>query len=176
MPVETIANSEKLAVGYPPPGYPPRKRWTRSECKSLEVTGLWDREKLELIDGDLISKMGKNWPRVNTTALVMKWLTAVFGALYALQDAPIDVSPEDNPTNEPEPDLIVLEQPCSAYKTASRVPADVRLLVEISDTTLAFDLGIKARLYARAGISEYWVVDVTGRRIVVHSRPACGGV
>jgi Uma2 family endonuclease len=126
----------------------------------------------ELIDGDLISKMGKNWPRVNTTALVMKWLTAVFGALYALQDAPIDVSPEDNPTNEP--DLIVLEQPCSAYKTASRVPADVRLLVEISDTTLAFDLGIKARLYARAGISEYWVVDVTGRRIVVHRGPRAG--
>ena len=54
------------------------------------------------------------------------------------------------------------------------VPADVRLLVEISDTTLAFDLGTKARLYARAGIPEYWVVDVVGERIVVHRSPGSG--
>ena len=118
--------------------------------------------------------MGKNWPHVHVTALVMKWLTAVFGPLHAIQDAPLDVSPEDNPTNEPEPDLMVLEQPCSAYKTANRVPADVRLVVEISDTTLAFDLGIKSRLYARAGIQEYWVVDVTGERIIVHRSPGSG--
>ena len=46
--------------------------------------------------------------------------------------------------------------------------------MEISDTTLAFDLGTKARLYARAGIPEYWVVDVTGQRIVVHRDPRAG--
>jgi Uma2 family endonuclease len=50
-------------------------------------------------------------------------------------------------------------------------PTDVRLVVEISDTTLAFDRITKARLYARAGIIEYWVVDVTGRRILVHRNP-----
>lgn len=169
MPAEAIASPERIA-----PGYPPRKRWTRADCQSLEASGLWDRERLELIEGDLISKMGKNWPHVNATALVLKWLAAVFGALYAIQDAPIDLSPEDNPTNEPEPDLTVLEHPCVTYGSAQPGPSDVRLLVEISDTTLAFDLKTKARLYARAGIREYWVVDVVGRRIVVHRDPRAG--
>jgi Uma2 family endonuclease len=164
MPAETIATA----------GYPPRKRWTRAECEALEVTGLWDRERLELIEGDLISKMGKKRPHVTTTILVMEWLIGVFGLRYVTQDAPIDVSPEDNPTNEPEPDLAVLAQPCSAYETANPGPSDIRLLVEISDTTLAFDLRTKSRLYARAGIPVYWVVDVVGKRIVVHHGPRDG--
>ena len=166
MPAETIANGERLASGYPP-----RKRWTRGECRTLEAAGLWERERLELIEGELISRMGKKRPHVNAMIYVMKWLTEVFGPLYVTPEAPIDVSPEDNPANEPEPDLVVLKQPCSAYESANPGPSDVRLLVEISDTTLAFDLGIKARLYARAGIPEYWVVDVVGRRIVVHREP-----
>jgi Uma2 family endonuclease len=174
MPTQVVTNPEQGAPGYPLPGYPPRKRWTRSDCKALESTGLWEREKLELIEGDLISKVSKNRPHITVMVFVMKWLTTVFDALYITPEAPIDVSPEDNPTSEPQPDLAVLTQPCSAYQTANPGPAEVRLLVEISDTTLAFDLGIKARLYARAGIAEYWVVDVTGRRIIVHRSPSNG--
>jgi len=74
--------------------------------------------------------------------------------------APIDVAPEDNPTNEPEPDVIVLKRQLSHF-----------LVVEIADTSLNFDLTTKAALYARAGIAEYWVLDVTGRRLLVHRDP-----
>ncbi|MDP9172022.1 MAG: Uma2 family endonuclease [Acidobacteriota bacterium] len=167
-------NLETPSPGYPNPGYPPRKRWTRDECRTLESTGLWERERLELIDGDLISRKGKKRPHVNSLIFVMRELVALFGSLYVTPEAPIDVSPEDNPTNEPEPDLAVLTQPCSAFGSQNPGPSDVRLLVEISDTTLAFDMGTKARLYARAQISEYWVVDVVGQRIVVHRRPRAG--
>lgn len=174
MPAEAIAISGRLSPGYPSPGYPPRKRWTRTECQTLQATGLWERERLELIEGDLISRMGKNRPHVNAMMLVMEWLAGVFGALYVTPEAPIDVSPQDNPTNEPEPDLAVLEKPCMAYESSNPGPFDVRLVVEISDTTLAFDLGIKSRLYARAGILDYWVVDIAGRRVVVHRDPRAG--
>lgn len=160
--------------GFSHPGYPPRKRWTRAECQMLESTGLWEQQHLELIEGDLIDKMGKKRPHVNVTILVMEWLVGVFGARHVTPEAPIDVSPDDNPTSEPEPDLAVLAQPCTVYEDANPGPSDVRLIVEISDTTLAFDLRIKARLYARAGIEEYWVVDVAGRRIVVHREPRDG--
>lgn len=170
MPVEAIAHSEASV----PSGYPKRKRWTRAECKALESTGLWNNEKLELIEGDLISKMSKNRPHVTVMMSVMEWLAAVFGLRHLTPEAPIDVSPEDNPTSEPQPDLVVIANPYPAYASANPGPSDVRLLVEISDTTLAFDLGIKARLYARAGIAEYWVVDVVGRRIVVHRDPRDG--
>ena len=166
MPVEAISESELLA----PPGYPRRKRWTRAECEALASTGMWNADKLELIEGDLIDRMKKR-PHVTTMILVMKWLVEVFGALYITPEAPINVAPEDNPTNEPEPDLAVLARPCTFYKTLNPEPSDIRLIVEISDTTLAFDKGVKGRLYARAGIMEYWVVDVAGERVLVHRNP-----
>lgn len=166
MPVESIANPELLT----PPGYPARKRWTRAECEALASTGMWNADKLELIEGDLIDRMKKR-PHVTTMILVMKWLVEVFGALYIIPEAPIDVAPEDNPTNEPEPDLAVLARPCTFYKASNPEPSDIRSVVEISDTTLAFDKGVKARLYARAGIVEYWVVDIVGQRVLVHRNP-----
>ena len=168
MPVEVLTRSE-----VPAPVFPPRKRWTRTDCESLEASGLWERERLELVDGELISRMGKKRPHVIVLILVQQWLTSAFGAACVNPEAPIDVSPDDNPTNEPEPDLLVLAQPAWIY-TANPKPADVRLLVEISDTTLSFDMGTKARLYARAGIAEYWVVDVAGRRVLVHREPRAG--
>jgi len=50
-------------------------------------------------------------------------------------------------------------------------PEDLRLVIEVADTTLGFDLTTKAALYARAGIVEYWVLDMAGRRMIVHREP-----
>jgi Uma2 family endonuclease len=58
---------------------------------------------------------------------------------------------------------------------ANPQPEDVQLLVEISDSTLNYDLSVKAALYARAGIVEYWVLDVNGRRLIVHREPEGDG-
>src|SRR5260370_978463 len=135
----------------------PRKKWTLSECSALEALGLWDQQHLELVEGELISKMGKNRPHVNVLIYVQDWLVRVFGMQYVNPESPIDVAPEDNPTNEPEPDLIVLARPSREFRNANPQPADLRLVVEISDSTLGFDLTVKAALYARAGIVEYWV-------------------
>ena len=98
-----------------------------------------------------------------------------FGDQFVDAEAPIDVNPQDNPSNEPEPDLVVLIRECAAFVSANPQPRDIALLVEISDTTLNFDLTVKAALYARAGIVEYWVLDVTGRRLFSHRNPASGG-
>jgi Uma2 family endonuclease len=89
-------------------------------------------------------------------------------------EAPIDVNPEDNPSNEPEPDLIVLNRDCATFVSGNPQPRDINLLIEISDSTLNFDLTVKAALYARAGIVEYWVLDVAGRRLFSHRNPAGG--
>lgn len=136
---------------------------------------MWETQKLELIEGDLIERASKNRSHVNTMIFVMKWLIEVFGAYRVTPEAPIDVAADDNSTSEPEPDLAVLARPCTAYETSNPPPSEVRLVVEISDTSLSFDRNTKARLYARAAIAEYWVVDVVRRRIVVHRDPR-GGV
>ena len=131
-------------------------------------------EPRELVAGVLISKSGKKRPHVNALVAVQAWLVRTFGAHFVNPNAPIDVAPEDRATNEPEPDLIVLARPSREFRDANPRPADLRLVVEISDSTLGFDLRIKAPLYARAGIAEYWVVDISGRRIIVHRGPREG--
>ena len=153
---------------------PPRKRWTRAECATLEAAGLWDQQRLELIEGELISKMGKKRPHVNALVAVQAWLVRTFGEQFVNPGAPIDVAPEDNPTSEPEPDLVVLTKPSREFRDANPRPGDLRLVVEISDSTLGFDLTVKAELYARAAIVEYWIVDVVARRLIVHRDPGEG--
>ena len=123
------------APEHPLPLTPPRKRWTREECAALEPSGLFERERLELIEGDLISKMGKNRPHVNAVRMMLIWLQSIFGNEYVDVEAPIDVHPDDNPSSEPEPDLIVLKQVCASFMSANPQPGDIRLLVEISDTS-----------------------------------------
>ncbi|MGA2882764.1 MAG: Uma2 family endonuclease [Bryobacteraceae bacterium] len=158
----------------PVPMDPPRKRWTRAECEALEASGLWDQQRLELVHGELISKMGKKRPHVNALVALQAWLVGTFGEQFVNPGAPIDVAPEDNPTNEPEPDLVVLARPSREFQDANPRPVDLRLVVEVSDSTLGFDLTTKAELYARAGIVEYWVVDVAARRLIVHRDPREG--
>jgi Uma2 family endonuclease len=96
------------------------------------------------------------------------------GVNFVNPETSIDVSPEDNPRSEPEPDLIVLNRPSREIRNSNPGPADIRLIVEISDSTLGFDLTRKAALYARAGIPEYWVLDVASRRMIVHRDASAG--
>lgn len=153
---------------------PPRKHWSREECQALEASGVLEGERLELIDGELIDKMGKKRPHTIVLTLVVSWLRRVFGEEFVNQEATVDVAPEDNPTNEPEPDAIVLRRPHWEYRTGNPRPADIHLLVEISDTTLGFDLTKKAELYARASIGDYWVFDLSKERLIVHRDPSNG--
>jgi Uma2 family endonuclease len=158
----------------PVPTDPLRKHWTRTECAALEAAGVLDQQRLELVEGELINKMGKKRPHVNALTFVLAWLVRVFGEEFVNPEAPIDVAPEDNPTNEPEPDIIVLKRPSWEFRSSNPTPADLHLVVEVSDTTLGFDLTRKAALYARAGIVEYWALDVAARRLVVHREPTAG--
>lgn len=151
-----------------------RKLWTRAEFDELSSSGVLAGQKLELIAGELISKMGKGRPHVNAIVLLQGWLVEVFGRRFVNPEAPIDVAPKDNPTNEPQPDLIVLARDISHFTRDDPRPQDLQLVVEIADTTLGFDLTTKAGLYARAGIVEYWVLDVAGRRLIVHREPRAG--
>lgn len=153
---------------------PPRKLWTRPEYDGLLSSGLLDCPRLELIEGELIDKTRKKRAHVNSLTLLLGWLLEVFGARFVNPAAPIDVAPEDNPSNEPEPDLIVLKRDLSHFTNENPRPQDLQLVVEVADSTLGFDLTTKAAVYARAGIVEYWVLDIAGRRMIVHRDPQMG--
>ena len=167
-----VAFTEQPAA--PVPEFPRRKRWTRAECEFLDSLGFWENKHLELIDGELIDKMGKNRPHGLAVLAIHAWLISIFGVFRVLKEEPINVSPDDNPTSAPEPDLVVLREPSAHYKLEDPMPDDVLLLIEIADSTLSFDLSKKAQLYARAGIPDYWVVDILNRRFIVHREPVGG--
>lgn len=75
------------------------------------------------------------------------------------------------PRSEPQPDLALLRPPLERYEAALPGPADVFLLVEVSDSTLARDREVKAPLYAGHGIPEYWLVDLDAREVLIHRDP-----
>ena len=76
----------------PVPVEPARRHWTRAECEALKTIGLPDYQKLELIDGELISKMGKNRPHINALIFIQAWLIRVFGWEFINPETPIDVT------------------------------------------------------------------------------------
>ena len=151
----------------------PRKRWTRKEFEEL-ANGPFGDEKFELVDGDVISTMGKNRPHVIALVLLQRWLVQTFGFDFVNPESPVDVGARDNRLNRPEADLIVLKRPSHEILHENPQPNELHLVVEIANTTLNFDLSTKARLYARAGIVEYWILDVPGRRMIVHREPQHG--
>jgi Uma2 family endonuclease len=151
---------------------PKAVRWTRKDCDALERAGVLDY-RYELVEG-VINKMGQNLGHANAIRLLIGWLVATFGIDFFFVQTTIDVHPADNPTSAPEPDGIVLNRPAGGLAGVP-TPADIRLLIEASDSTLNYDLTVKAALYARAQIPEYWVVSLPERRLYVHRRPE-GGV
>ena len=148
-----------------------RRRLTREDCKALELAGLLDWDRFELIDGGLIPKVPKSRLHSNVLRRLCERLRRVFGIEQVDQEVPIDVSQRLNATNQPEPDAIVLRRPAGELGAANPAPPDLLLVAEVCATTQDYDLGVKAALYASAGIAEYWVVDVRNMRIVVHRDP-----
>jgi len=155
----------------PPQPSPRAIRWTREDCAKLEEAGVLVGP-YELIEGS-INRMGQNMPHADFVMVILDWLVKLFGRKYVVTQASIDVRPEDNPTNEPMPDCLVLSRPAREFKERPR-PEDIRLLVEVADSTLDYDLMTKSALYARAAIVEFWVVSVAEQTIHVHRDPREG--
>jgi Uma2 family endonuclease len=155
-----------------PPAELPRLRWNREQYESLFAAGIVPQRGFELIQGDIIPKM----PTKEAHSYVITLLFALFSRLcgFPVLRSQFTLAVDDE--NLPEPDFAVLTtpQPTRTSRGYLRVQ-EIRLIIEVSDATLAGDLTTKAILYASAGVSEYWVVDVMGRRLLVHTLPSKEG-
>jgi Uma2 family endonuclease len=130
-------------------------------------------QKFELVEGEIIDKMAQGLPHRVIIVILMEWLFASWGRPYIQDQASIDVAPGDNPTSEPQPDLTALKVPLASLKKNPQ-PKQIDLVIEVSDATLDYDLKVKAGLYARAGIPEFWVADVPNRLFHVFRTPRKG--
>jgi Uma2 family endonuclease len=158
------------------PSAPPRRvRWTREEVEALQQGGFLDPDRrYEVIDGEII-EMSDNPPHRYCVRMLFHYLMRVFGAGRACYQSAVQTSKTDPARNNPIPDASVTQETDAAYAARFPGPNDLVLVAEVSDSTLAYDLGGKARLYAKAGIPEYWVLDIQGRRLLVHREPGQNG-
>ncbi len=146
-----------------------RKRWSRAEFEFLENACLL-KGRYELLDGEIITKMGQNRRHARVLSLLLAYLAAAFGAERVQSQATMEVREDDRILNRPEPDAAVLREDIDRNASGE----DVLLAVEVSDTTQADDYGHKVALYARAGVAEYWVLDLNRRLLTAFRRPQEG--
>jgi len=166
--------SAAILPASPPADSLRRKRFTRSEVDRMQELGIFDGQRCELIDGELIDKMGQNPPHAYAIQRLFAWLIGLFGPDRLRIQSPVEVRPRDSEWSLPEPDVAVLAETGGDYAKRHPRGDELLLIVEVADTSLRQDLTKKRDLYARASVGEYWVLDLQSRRLIVHRNPEQG--
>ncbi len=155
------------------PTAPARHRFTIDDLERMVRAGILREDaRVELIEGELYDMNPIGWAH----QACVDWLTASFvrqlgdRAIVRAQ-GPIRLGDR----SLPQPDLTLLRPRADYYRHEGPAASDVLLLVEVSDTTLAYDRDVKVPLYARAGIPEVWLVDLAGEQLLVFREPEHDG-
>jgi Uma2 family endonuclease len=140
-------------------------RWTRDEFYRLADQGYFDRRRVELIEGEIIEMPVPKPAHATSLGLTEEMLRTLFGkGFWVRSQLPLNVGP----TSDAEPDVSVVPGSPRDYPEH---PTSALLLVEVSETTLAYDRGRKGSLYAAAGIADYWIVNLVDRQLELYRDP-----
>src|SRR5262244_816416 len=155
-------------MASPSSAAPTVHRFTRDEYYRMAEAGLFRDERVELLDGEIITMSPKLTPHASTVNYLMYALITKLGAsaLVRIQD-PIVL----NNLSEPEPDVAVCHPDPDRYLQAHPRADQIFLVIEVADTSLAYDRTRKARAYAASEIPEYWIVNLPDRRIEILTAP-----
>ncbi|CAN5417381.1 Uma2 family endonuclease [soil metagenome] len=140
---------------------------TRREFNAWGAEGWFDDERVELIDGVIVSMAAEGGPHLK----VVMWLNNHFARALA-DDRMVGVSHPYavSELSQPVPDLAIVQT--EDFATITDAVAAAELVVEVAHSSRRRDLVVKARLYAQAAVPRYWVVDLVRRELVVHTDPA----
>jgi Uma2 family endonuclease len=153
-----------------------RRRFTLDEYHRMgEVGILHEDDRVELIEGEIVEMTPIGSRHAATVARIHHF--------FSTRLADRGVVWVQNPLllprfeSEPQPDVILLAHRSDFYASALPEPPDVQLLLEVADSSLAYDRRTKLPLYARAGVAEAWLVDLSGvvHRVEVHRGPGEAG-
>lgn len=143
------------------------RRWSRAEYGRLIDAGiLHEDDPIELVDGHLIVREPQHTPHAVATQLAQEALGRVFGRGWCVR---VQLPVALDPSSEPEPDVAVVRGAPRDFLVDH--PSRPALIVEVSDESLGFDRATKGRLYARARVREYWIVNLRARVLEVRRRP-----
>jgi Uma2 family endonuclease len=141
------------------------RRWTKDEYYRMADEGFLQGQKAELLGGDVMVTSPQNWPHYATLDKVADALRAALGAgFWVRTQAPLALGL----VTDPEPDVSAVPGKRTDYTDH---PPTASLVVEVSETTLAYDRGDKASLYAKGGITDYWIVNLVHGQLEVYRDP-----
>jgi Uma2 family endonuclease len=146
-----------------------RHRLTVGEYYRMGEAGILPPDaRVELIEGEIIDMPPIGSPQAGTVTYLGNKIKATVGdrVIISIQN-PVFLDLH----SEPQPDITLLRPRPDFYRSAHPTPADVLLIIEVADTSLAYDTQIKLPLYALHGIPEVWLADLPNRRFIVHRTP-----
>lgn len=144
--------------------------WSVDQYQQIGDLGLFGDKRVELVEGQVLQMSPMRAEHSTAVALVEKALLLAFGAgFYVRQQSPLPLGDK----SQPEPDIAVVKGDIRDY--AKKHPTHALLVVEVSDSTLAFDRKVKSRVYAEAGIADYWIVNLVDHCVEVHNNPTSAG-
>lgn len=139
-------------------------KWTLDRYHDAIDAGLFDDQPVELLQGDIVVMVPEREPHACYSSDAADYLRRLVGERASVRET----KPVTLPNNsEPVPDIAIVQPPLRRYLDHHPYPADIFLLIEYSNTTLATDLGKKKQIYAEAGIQEYWVSDLKNSQLQV---------
>lgn len=142
-----------------------RFHWTVDTFYRAVGAGVFDEPKrLELVYGDLREKETVNLPHATTTSRTAERIRRLFqDQFYVREEKPVRLGND----TEPLPDIAVVQGVNKDYEARHPDADDIALLIEVANTTADYVTGEKARMYARSGISDYWVILINRRELIV---------
>jgi len=145
---------------------PSRKRWTVAEFHQLRSAAWLESRRLILVEGEILEMPNPNPPHDASLGLTEQVLRGVFGHGFWVRGQMALVL---GLSTDPVPDIAVVPGSPRDY---TEHPRGALLVVETAESSLTYDCGDKADLYAAGGIEDYWVVDLIHRQVIVHREPS----
>jgi Uma2 family endonuclease len=160
-----------MSILATPKRYPPRVRWTVDEFHEMASLPIFENRRMILVDGEILDMPPANHPHDMGIGACQEALELVFSKSQFW--VRVQMALPMGARTDPVPDLAVV---AGARLTHSRQPNSALLVVEVADSSLDYDTGDKANLYASGGIADYWVVDTNGRELHIFRDPVADPV
>ena len=146
----------------------PEFLWTVERYhRAIKSGTLTEADQVELLNGKIIEHMPSSSPHSEAVNLTAEFFQYKYGRQYRYRmEQPITLVAQNS---EPEPDFAIVEQ--KGYGKSHPVPGEILLVVEVANTSLEIDRNSKARLYAAAGLPEYWIINLIHRQIEIYTNP-----
>ncbi|MGK7902689.1 MAG: Uma2 family endonuclease [Hormoscilla sp.] len=145
-------------------------KWSVEDYHQMIETGILSDRPVELLAGEIVEMSPETPIHYNTARRGSKYLENLLEAVAEVRfNGPITLA-----NSEPEPDIAIVRRLGSIYDDRHPEVDDIFWIIEVAKTSLKKDLDLKSTIYARAGIQEYWVLDLSAKQMVVFRNPQNG--